>query len=43
MIISGQISADKGISELRAEAEKAGYARAQEIMKETVEAFEGDK
>lgn len=43
MIISGQISADKGISELRAEAEKAGYARAQEIMKETVEAFKGDK
>ena len=39
MIISGQVSVEDGIKQMKKEAEAAGYKRAQEIVKETVETF----
>ncbi len=39
MIVSGQMSADDGITQMKKELEEADYARAQELVKETVESF----
>lgn len=39
-IICGQVSADEGTTQMRGEIEKAGYQRAQELVKETVDNLE---